>query len=211
MSWTSSCYTSTFACSIHINFNTKSRFPCCILLQLVAQKGSIPPLKPRKEGANGPECEPKCRIICRSSCEMVPGGGIEPPTRGFSIHCSTPELPGHGNGVCRWVEAFYDLLQAVSRGFFTFFQCGRDCPVLTSKSSESGSSSRCEGTAYDPFSHLAKSMSAQRFEQKGRNLATVSSPQIGQLTSAPQSREYALVCVEVHSGPTGSSRRVLFR
>ena len=23
-------------------------------------------------------------------------GGIEPPTRGFSIHCSTPELPGHG-------------------------------------------------------------------------------------------------------------------
>ena len=30
---------------------------------------------------------------------MVPGGGIEPPTRGFSIHCSTPELPGHGNAV----------------------------------------------------------------------------------------------------------------
>ena len=28
---------------------------------------------------------------------MVPGGGIEPPTRGFSIHCSTPELPGHRN------------------------------------------------------------------------------------------------------------------
>ena len=27
---------------------------------------------------------------------MVPGGGIEPPTRGFSVHCSTPELPGHG-------------------------------------------------------------------------------------------------------------------
>ena len=26
---------------------------------------------------------------------MVPGGGIEPPTRGFSIHCSTPELPRH--------------------------------------------------------------------------------------------------------------------
>ena len=28
--------------------------------------------------------------------EMVPGGGFEPPTRGFSVHCSTPELPGHG-------------------------------------------------------------------------------------------------------------------
>lgn len=27
--------------------------------------------------------------------EMVPEGGFEPPTRGFSIHCSTPELLGH--------------------------------------------------------------------------------------------------------------------
>ena len=27
---------------------------------------------------------------------MVPGGGFEPPTRGFSIRCSTPELPGRG-------------------------------------------------------------------------------------------------------------------
>ncbi len=26
---------------------------------------------------------------------MVPGGRIEPPTQGFSIPCSTPELPGH--------------------------------------------------------------------------------------------------------------------
>ena len=26
---------------------------------------------------------------------VVPGGGFEPPTRGFSIRCSTPELPGH--------------------------------------------------------------------------------------------------------------------
>ena len=25
---------------------------------------------------------------------VVPGGGFEPPTRGFSVHCSTPELPG---------------------------------------------------------------------------------------------------------------------
>ncbi len=40
---------------------------------------------------------------------MVPGGGIEPPTRGFSIHCSTPELPGHGMRWTvsrRWVKAF---------------------------------------------------------------------------------------------------------
>ena len=28
---------------------------------------------------------------------MVPEGGFEPPTRGFSIRCSTPELLGlHG-------------------------------------------------------------------------------------------------------------------
>lgn len=26
---------------------------------------------------------------------MVAEGGIEPPTRGFSVHCSTPELLGH--------------------------------------------------------------------------------------------------------------------
>ena len=32
---------------------------------------------------------------CFHSKKMVPRGGIEPPTRGFSIHCSTPELPGH--------------------------------------------------------------------------------------------------------------------
>ena len=24
---------------------------------------------------------------------MVARGGFEPPTRGFSVHCSTPELP----------------------------------------------------------------------------------------------------------------------
>ena len=26
--------------------------------------------------------------------KVVPGGGFEPPTRGFSVRCSTPELPG---------------------------------------------------------------------------------------------------------------------
>ena len=29
---------------------------------------------------------------------MVPGGGFEPPTRGFSVRCSTPELPGRSDG-----------------------------------------------------------------------------------------------------------------
>ena len=32
---------------------------------------------------------------------MVPGGGFEPPTRRFSVDCSTPELPRHGDaGIC---------------------------------------------------------------------------------------------------------------
>lgn len=38
----------------------------------------------------------KLRRINMLARRVVPGGGIEPPTRGFSIHCSTPELPGHG-------------------------------------------------------------------------------------------------------------------
>ena len=32
---------------------------------------------------------------------MVPGGGFEPPTRGFSIRCSTPELPGREHQMFR--------------------------------------------------------------------------------------------------------------
>ena len=31
---------------------------------------------------------------------VVPGGGFEPPTRGFSVHCSTPELPGQVKARC---------------------------------------------------------------------------------------------------------------
>jgi site-specific DNA recombinase len=41
-----------------------------------------------------------------SGCKMVPRGGFEPPTRGFSIHCSTPELPGHRDGRIHRVSAF---------------------------------------------------------------------------------------------------------
>ncbi len=44
--------------------------------------------------------------ICFHFTLVVPGGGIEPPTRGFSIHCSTPELPGHGETSLSRVEAF---------------------------------------------------------------------------------------------------------
>ena len=37
---------------------------------------------------------------------VVPGGGIEPPTRGFSIHCSTPELPGQNSLKVRHLRQF---------------------------------------------------------------------------------------------------------
>ena len=37
------------------------------------------------------------RSIWNDTRKMVPEGGFEPPTRGFSIRCSTPELLGlHG-------------------------------------------------------------------------------------------------------------------
>ena len=53
---------------------------------------------------------------------MVPGGGIEPPTRGFSIHCSTPELPGHGCSmaaggalICQWGGAVQRVYEEIAR------------------------------------------------------------------------------------------------
>ena len=40
---------------------------------------------------------------------MVPGGGIEPPTRGFSIHCSTPELPNKIKGLPSFKKSLSQL------------------------------------------------------------------------------------------------------
>ena len=45
--------------------------------------------------------------------KMVPGGGIEPPTRGFSIRCSTPELPGRATGEARYLTKACNLVHAV--------------------------------------------------------------------------------------------------
>jgi len=108
------------------------------------------------------------------------------------------------------VEAFYDLHHPVSRGFLTFFQWGRGTVSSASEMLISPASSRCDGTAYDPFSHLAKSISAQRFEQNGRNGVTVSSLQMGQLISTPRPKECAHVFVATRSAPKGSSQLVLF-
>ena len=43
------------------------------------------------------EISPKTVPDNSYAAKMVPEGGFEPPTRGFSIRCSTPELLGlHG-------------------------------------------------------------------------------------------------------------------
>ena len=51
---------------------------------------------------------------------LVPGGGFEPPTRGFSIRCSTPELPGRavsGNALhSAAVQPCLHLLSSVIAG-----------------------------------------------------------------------------------------------
>ena len=74
------------------------------------------PLLPRREngGTNLPH-NPLISFTLRGA--LVPGGGIEPPTRGFSIHCSTPELPGHGRrqpSLRR--EVIGERVRAVQRG-----------------------------------------------------------------------------------------------
>ena len=44
---------------------------------------------------------------------MVPRPGIEPGTRGFSIRCSTPELPGRATGEARYLTKGFELVHAV--------------------------------------------------------------------------------------------------
>ena len=56
-------------------------------------------------------------ILLMFTFVLVPGGGFEPPTRGFSIRCSTPELPGQakqGSGV---LAALFALVQCRNRFF----------------------------------------------------------------------------------------------
>ena len=59
---------------------------------------------------------------------MVPGGGFEPPTRGFSIRCSTPELPGHlgyaskARGLYNWLLACCPSPSALNLTFFLVVQ-----------------------------------------------------------------------------------------
>ena len=51
----------------------------------------------------------------------VPRGGIEPPARGFSVHCSTPELPRHAVFYCSWhvLECQHNIMMYAARRFHT--------------------------------------------------------------------------------------------
>ncbi len=53
---------------------------------------------------------------------MVPGGGIEPPTRGFSIRCSTPELPGRAERGSGYLTKAAGLVYAQISGILYHLQ-----------------------------------------------------------------------------------------
>ena len=79
---------------------------------------------------------------------MVPGGGFEPPTRGFSVHCSTPELPGHG---FKATPLGGGVLGGVGWGvqclFLTVAQCGLRGVLSVSSMAFSTSSGSRDGIA----------------------------------------------------------------
>ncbi len=82
---------------------------------------------------------------------MVPEGGFEPPTRGFSIRCSTPELLGlHGkNRVgAQPIERRYTPWQAQNQSW--------SYPSMLSAYSAGGPATR-----YPSSSHFSKSRSLQ--------------------------------------------------
>lgn len=92
------------------------------------------------------------RYLIKPNAEkMVPGGGIEPPTRGFSIHCSTPELPGTGERARRSGLGFLGEGHATVQWVFATFQWGFPAPASCASSSasatSSASSNRLEGMA----------------------------------------------------------------
>ena len=79
----------------------------------------------RKTGYRTPQASVIFRFLgdLGGNCKMVPGGGIEPPTRGFSVHCSTPELPGHGRRAVRLGVAYLDACARGVQSNCVEFQC----------------------------------------------------------------------------------------
>ncbi len=61
---------------------------------------------------------------------MVPGGGIEPPTRGFSIRCSTPELPGRAERGSGYLTKAAGLVYVQISGILHHLQRGVLRPLL---------------------------------------------------------------------------------
>ncbi len=66
--------------------------------------------------------------------KMVPGGGIEPPTRGFSVPCSTPELPGQRDKKFRSLNSAYRRIRASCKDYFS-----HDCQNISCKHGHSSS------------------------------------------------------------------------
>ena len=138
---------------------------------------------------------------------MVPEGGIEPPTRGFSIHCSTPELPGHyavnGSG---W--GVLGLRGAVSRGFLHSISMRLRhllFNVLKCLPRHSGSAMEW----HSPFTqHCARSTSAQRRSRTGDNRSSVAFRRSGSSSQAPQTAAGARVCVAVRSAQRGPTNQM---
>ena len=64
---------------------------------MAAPAFSLPAADARRVQASDWPNMPRAALFRKNTGKVVPEGGFEPPTRGFSIRCSTPELLGlHG-------------------------------------------------------------------------------------------------------------------
>ena len=86
--------------------------------------------------------------------EVVPGGRIELPTRGFSIPCSTTELPGHVCGnqmIIRCIKELEGNVQPLKQGLYknisirTFIQWRRAAFACNFHQTEPGQTMKLHG------------------------------------------------------------------
>ncbi len=150
-------------------------------------------------------------MLVKLLINMVPGGGIEPPTRGFSVHCSTPELPGHGwNGrAVRVAQVLVAGRSQVQREF------GCDsvwfCAAFAQRRGKLGV---IIAAVHRPANHLPRSTLAQRSEQNGWWRSLLSFRQIGQVimnlgSARPQVR--GRVFAAAQNGQAASILQARFR
>ncbi len=147
---------------------------------------------------------------------MVPRGGFEPPTRGFSIHCSTPELPGHrgtqlrsgvgvlgsGGGTVQCLFTAIDR-QAPSAALKVHFRfLPKPFQGLRGRVKEQHKTRSSTWPNPHPHSDANKRVYTWgRFAW--RRLGSSFRPL---LVPGPHSAECAPVCVATHNAPKGSTR-----